>query len=93
MIDELWILEMIQKSSWGTDENINPFFKPQTLSPTIHATNKKSDSFVMKLAYFFGNFVDLYSQLSGRGDNNDSSSVFLFELESVQKLEAGDHIR
>jgi hypothetical protein len=46
----------------------------------------------MEVAYLFSNFIDLDREFTSWSDDDDSSSVLLLELETVEELEAGNEV-
>jgi hypothetical protein len=71
---------MVEKSTWSANEQIHTFLQAVALHFSIHASDEQTDSFMVELSDFFGHIKDLKSKLSGWGDNDNASSIYLFKL-------------
>lgn len=80
MVNELGVLEVVQKPTRSADQQVYSLLQPHALHFPVHASDQQSDCLVMKLSYLFGHIEHLDSQFSSWSDNNDSSPVDLFEL-------------
>ena len=90
MVNELGVLQVVQQPTRRANEQIHSFLQPHAFRLSVHSTHQQANRFVVEMPDFLSNLVHLNRELSSRRDHNDSSSVLLLKLETVQELETRD---
>ena len=81
---------MVQQPTRRADEQIHSFLQSNTFCLSVHSAHQQTDGLVVEMPNFLGHLVYLDRKFSSRRDHDDSSSVLLLELETIQELETRD---
>lgn len=81
---------MVQQPTRRADEQIHSFLQPNAFCLSVHSAHKQANGFVMEMPDSLGHLVHLDRKFSSWCDHDDSSSVLLLELKSIQELKARD---
>jgi len=88
--ETLCVLEMIQETTRGRDQDVDAFSELVRLEFTVHASDDKPVSERVILAQITENAVNLESELTSRGDTDHTGTISSFEFDPREKFDRRD---